>query len=67
MMRGSDTWELHESTWALSWNECWEEVQEWNRLGGLWTRSQVRIEEYELDGEYEVDDNNGRYIPVSRT
>ena len=52
-------WQLFNVRWADRWGQIPALMHEWENLGGMWVRSQLRIEEHER-GE------SGRFIPVLR-
>ena len=51
-------WQLFNVRWADRWDQIPALVHDWERMGGMWIRSQLRIEEYEC-GE------NGVYSPAN--
>ena len=52
-------WQLQGAGWSVGWDRIPALVHEWENLGGLWVRSQLRIEEYQR-GE------SGHFIPANR-
>ena len=52
-------WQLFNVRWADRWGQIPALMHEWENLGGMWVRSQLRIEEYQR-GE------SGYFIPVNR-
>jgi len=44
-------WQLFNVRWVAQWNSIPEMVQEWEEMGGIWVRSQLRIEEYVRTGD----------------
>ena len=52
-------WQLFNVRWADRWDQIPALMHEWENMGGMWVRSQLRIEEYEC-GE------SGYFIPVNR-
>ena len=52
-------WQCFNVGWAEQWGQIPALVHEWENLGGLWVRSQLRIEEYQR-GE------SGHFIPTNR-
>ena len=54
-------WQLFDTCWATRWDQIPGLVAEWESMGGVWSRSQLRIEEHEL-----CSDRSGHYVPVNR-
>ena len=52
-------WQLFNRRWADRWDQIPALVHDWEKLGGMWVRSQLHIEEYELRMD-------GNYRPVNR-